>query len=147
MTTSHEDTQVSPVTLTPLVPAAQLRRAERELSASQTRIAELERELDLANAHAGRLLKERDEVRDQRDLMLDALSATAAFGIAESYERATGIRQRNLLDYAEIVDIESDTRCVICGLVLDQNECECPRCEADAERDESEWYRGVQGLL
>lgn len=34
-------------------------------------------------------------------------------------------------------DVESVTRCAICGTVLDPNEVTCPRCEQDAPRPEN----------
>jgi len=163
MTTNHEDPLVSPVTLTPLVPSARLRRAERELSAAQTRIHELERELNSAN----QLIREHKRQDDDylnifaklnrelnnasRQLMECCRSLTTANErIAElenDLDKTMTIPECNAQAQARLVNayrIESVICCVICGRVLDPNETRCSRCDEDAARDECEWYRGVQ---
>jgi len=135
-TTNHDDTFVSPVTLTPLVSSACLRRAERELSAAQTRIHELERDAD----NGARLLKEYDNslrAANQRIVELESI-----------LDKTMTIPERNAQAQAGLVNayrIESVICCTICGTVLDPNERECPRCEQDAVRDERTWFAGVQG--
>lgn len=161
----------------PTAPLVRLRKAERELSAAQTRVHELEREQDLANAHALRLLTERDEYRAEANRLIKLIAekdcaaddlrseiyqcAMLIVGISnalaerkEELDKSITVSERAAQAMAGFVhvrwednNLESIERCAICGAALDPNERECPRCEADAAREEREWYRGAQGAL
>jgi len=108
-----------------------LNEYDNSLRDANQRIAKLERELDLANAHAERLLKERDKAQTRIAELESALDKTMT-----DTERAAQA-QAGLVN-REIV------RCAICDLVLDPNERQCPRCEQDNEREKREWYRRVE---
>jgi len=134
MTTSHEDPQVSPVTGVPTAPSPSLRRAERELSAAQTRVHELERELDNA-------------VRQLTEWSRSLTAATERIANLEYSLTAATNGEWQPDPQARLDESIAIRHCAICGSVLDINERECPRCEADAARDERTWFVGVQGSL
>jgi len=132
MTTNHDDPLVSPVTLTHLVSTAQLRRAERELSASQTRVHELERDAE----NGARLLKEYDNSLCTANQRIAELERELDLANAHAFRL---LKERNAAKYGLVNP--GYPYCSTCDLVLDPNERKCPRCDQDDERDKREWYR------
>jgi len=111
----------------------EIARRGKQITGLGNALAERENDLDLANAHAERLMKERDKAQ------------TIIAELKSALDKTLTPDERNTQVQAGLSVLSMGyPHCNICGLVLDPNERECPRCEQASVRDERMGYRGVQ---